>query len=155
MLLNAQQAAQHSTYGAVEVATAFYRWSYRYPVPSGADVRAIDRVFVPGQSGKAEASLIADYVRNPNPSGGVVKDGTDFYLSTATGRWTAQAGNAAGDELISVQAAFVVDGVLSATETTTEAFRMRWVRGAWRIVGVAKSDPSKIAAGGTSFTAGC
>ena len=46
MLLSAQKAAQHSTYGAVEVATAFYRWSYRYPVPSTADIKAVELIFV-------------------------------------------------------------------------------------------------------------
>ena len=155
MLLTAQKSAPHTTYGAVEVATAFYRWSYRYPVPTPADIRAVGAVFVPKQASKSEASLQSDYARNPNPSGDVVKDGAPFYLSTATGQWTAQSGGTASEQLISVQAAFVVDGAVSATESTTEAFTMRWVDGAWRVVGVAKSDPAKVAAGGTAFTAGC
>jgi hypothetical protein len=155
MLLAAQRSAPNTTYGAVEVAAAFYRWSYRFPAPSSADIHAVRAIFVPADAAKSAAALAADYERNSNPSAGVVKDGTPFYLSTTTGRWIAQSGSASQEQTVSVQAPFVIDGVLSATKSTTEAFKMRWTGGAWRLTGVAQSDPAKLAAGGTTFTAGC
>lgn len=155
MVVSAQKVAQHSTYGAVEVATAFYRWSYRFPVPSPAEIKAVGSIFVPGEETKAQQSLTADYARNPDPSGNVIKKGTPFYLSTVSGRWLAQPAIADKDVVVDIEASFVIDGALSATRTTTEAFRMRWAEGAWRVAAVARADPAKLAAGGTTFTAGC
>lgn len=154
-LLAAQHEAPHTTFGAVEVATAFFRWTYRYPVPSASDISRASDIFVPDASASAQLSLRADYARNPNPSGGQVPDGTSFYLSTVGGKWIAQVGTPGGEEIVSLQAPFVVDGAISATKSTTESFKMTWVRGAWRVAGVAKADPTKLSAGGTVFTAGC
>lgn len=155
MLLAAQAGAQHSTYGAVEVATAFYRWTYRFPAPSEANVRAVAPVFLPGQAAKAEASLIAGYRRNPNPSIGVVRNGTPFYVSTVGGKWIAQPGSSPGVQRVTVEAPYVIDGVLSPTKTATASFQMQWADGGWRVAGLSDGDPARVAAGGTTFTAGC
>jgi hypothetical protein len=155
MVLSAQAQAQHSTFGAVELATAFYRWTYRFPVPSSADIRAIAPVFVPTDSARAQASLRAGYTQNPNPSTGAIPNGTPFYLSTVSGQWVANAGTSASEVLVSVEAPYVVDGAISATKTATASFQMRWVDGRWRVAALAKGDPSKLTAGGTTFTAGC
>jgi hypothetical protein len=155
MLLAALKSAPHTTYGAVEAATAFYRWSYRFPVPSAADVTAVRAAFVPQDSAKSAASLLAGYQRNPNPASGVVPDATPFFVTTVGGRWTAQPGRAASEQLIAVQGPYVIDGAVSPTKTATGAFKMRWVEGAWRVAGLAKGDPVQAAAGGTNFTAGC
>ena len=155
MLLAAQKSAPHTTYGAVEVATAFYRWSYRFPVPTASDVQAARAVFVPRDSAESEASLLAGYRKNPNPAHGAVPDATPFFVTAVGGRWTAQTGREAGEQLISIQGRYVIDGAVSATKTATGAFEMRWVDGAWRVEDLAKGDSAKVAAGGTSFTAGC
>jgi hypothetical protein len=155
MLLTAQRAAPHTTFGAVEVATAFFRWSYRYPVPSSEEIKHAAAVLVPDRSEAAQAELRSDYARNPNPSGGQVSDKTPFYLSTVGGTWLVQPGTSAGEQVISIQAPFVVDGEVSATKSTTEAFRMRWIEGLWRVVGLTKADPTKLSSGGTAFTSGC
>jgi hypothetical protein len=153
-VLTAQRLASKSTFGAVEVATAFYRWTYRFPVPSSAEIEGVGSVFVPGQAAESEASLRTGYRQNPNPSTGTVPNGTPFYLSTVTGKWLAEAGTSGG-VLVSVEASYVVDGAVSATKTATASFEMKWVDGGWRVAGLAKGEPSKLAAGGTTFTAGC
>lgn len=155
MLLTAQRDAPHTTFGAVEVAAAFFRWTYRYPVPSSGDIDRASALFVPSDSASAQASLRSDYSRNPNPSSGQVDDKTPFYLTTVGGKWVAQPGSSSGEQLISVQAPFVFDGSVSATKSTTESFRMTWVDNAWRVAGLAKADPTKLSSGGTTFTAGC
>jgi hypothetical protein len=155
MLLTAQREASHTTFGAVEVAAAFFRWSYRYPVPSDSQISRAAALFVPGDSASAQSSLRADYLKNPNPSSGQVPDATPFYLSTVGGKWIAQTSSTPGAQLVSVQAPFVIDGAVSATKSTTESFSMIWVKGAWRVAGLAKADPAKLSAGGTAFTAGC
>lgn len=155
MLLEAQRAAPRTTYGAVEVATAFYRWSYRFPVPTASDVKAVGAIFVPRDEAKSEASLLDGYRKHPNPASGAVPDATPFFVTTVGGRWTAQNAQAAGEQLVSIQGPYVIEGAVSATKSATGAFEMRWDDGAWRVAGLAKGDPTKVTAGGTSFTAGC
>lgn len=155
MVLNAQRLAPKTTFGAVEVATAFYRWTYRFPVPSSADIKAIAPAFVPSQSATAEASLRTGYADNPNPSTGTIPDGTAFYISTVSGTWVADGSTSSDEEVVSVQASYVTGGAVSATKTATASFQMRWVDGKWRVAGLAKGDPDKLTAGGTTFTAGC
>ena len=154
MLLTAQRSAPTSTFGAVEVATAFYRWAYRFPVPTSDEIAGIGPVFVPGKAAESEASLRTGYSQNPNPSTGIVSNGKPFYLSMATGKWLAENGTSGG-VLVGVEASYVVDGAVSATKTATAAFEMKWVDGGWRVAGLAKGEPSKLDAGGTTFTAGC
>lgn len=154
MVLNAQSLAPKSTFGAVEVAAAFYRWTYRFPVPTSADIKGIGPAFVPAQAAASEASLRSGYAQNPNPSMGAVPDGMSFYLSTVTGKWIAGSGTD-GALRVGIEASYVVRGAISATKTATASFDMKWVDGRWRVAGLAKGDPPKLTAGGTTFTAGC
>jgi hypothetical protein len=103
----------------------------------------------------ARQSLRADYARNPNPSAGVVANGSRFYLSTVGGKWMVAAGGTSSREVVSVQAPFVINGSLSPTKSTVESFRMEWADGRWRVAGLTKADPAVLDAGGTTFTSGC
>src|SRR5206468_3775183 len=80
-VLAAPRLSPQSTFGAVEVAAAFYRRTYRFPVPTSVEIKGIEPVFVPSRAAESEASLRSGYRQNPNPSTGTVADGTPFYLS--------------------------------------------------------------------------
>lgn len=155
MVLAAQRQAPRTAYGAVEVAAATFRWAIRSPEPSAVEVHRIAPLFMASKRSAAEAQLIADYAANPNPSNGVVAGGQPFYLTTANGQWLVGSGGSSDSVAVSVQAYFVIDGVVSATKSLTETFDLVWQSGAWRLQGLASGDASRLAAGGTQFTAGC
>lgn len=154
MLLTAQKSAPRTTYGAVEVASAFFRWSFRSPHPTAEEVTSAAAIFDPGTAEQAQAMLIDDYKRNPNPAVGEVSSGTPFNLSTVNAKWSVNVLSAARVR-VNIMAPLVIDGALSPTKTSTEAFDLKWLDGAWRVIGLAKADPSGLSAGGTVFTAGC
>lgn len=155
MLLRAQAEAPRTTFGAVEVAAAFFRWGYRYPPPSNSEISRVAALFPESGRADAQRSLRASYRQNPNPASGVVTDGMAFQLSTVSGSWLASAEGKDDDVTVSVQAAMVIDGALSPTKTSAEAFSMTWESGGWRIVRFDAADTAGLQAGGTAFTAGC
>lgn len=155
MVLSAQQSAPRTSFGAVEVAAAFFRWTYQSPHPTRTDVRAASAIFLPDSAVSAQRDLMSEYERHPDPSNGVVENGRNFHLTTVGARWVVQAGVNDTRQRVSILAPFVIDGEVSATKTAAEAFELQWTDGAWRVVGLAEVDSSKVAVGGTAFSAGC
>lgn len=155
MLLDAQATATHTSFGAVEVAAAFFRWTYQFPHPTSAEIQAAREVFAPSGAAAAERNLKAEYERNPNPSNGAVPRDNVFHLTTVGARWLVQDGAIEGQQRVSILAPFVINDSVSPTKTASEAFDMQLISGRWRVISLAESNPSQLAAGGTAFTAGC
>lgn len=155
MVLAAQKAAPHTMFGAVETATAYVRWSIQYPEPSAEDVKAVSAVFEPGKEAESIQQVMSDYERNPNPSNGNAPDGTPVYLSTTNGLWLVSPDSTSDRMTVSVNASYVINGVLSPTKTLAIAYVVVWQSGAWHVEKAQRPDVQKIAAGGTTFTGGC
>ena len=61
MVLSAQKKAQHTTYGAVEVATAFYRFLWQYPYPVVEDSDVVQSSVMSASAPTAFADIAAGY----------------------------------------------------------------------------------------------
>src|ERR1700709_765196 len=46
MVRKAQKLAAHTTFGAVDAAAAFARWSFQYPYPAASDSSSLSKVIV-------------------------------------------------------------------------------------------------------------
>jgi hypothetical protein len=155
MVLAAQQAAGHSSYGAVEVATAFYRFIWQSPVPSSADVQAVENSIFSPSAPTSFSDLAGTYEQFPNLSQGDVADGTPFHLSTTNGLWMVDPNSTADRVTINIAAGYVVDGALSPTRSTAQGFVLQWEEGSWHVVEGAQPDGETLANGGVRFTGGC
>ena len=133
MVLAAQKAAGHSTFGAVEVAAAVFRWGLRYPYPSADSVRALRPVLAPQTAQKQEAAWLRSYAgpyRAPISEG--VADGTPYYVTTANGAWLASAGSRTDHVDVQVEAHPVIDGAYR-TSTVNLQVGLQWVNGSWHV----------------------
>lgn len=155
MVLAAQKAAGHTSYGAVEVATAFYRFIWQSPVPALSDVQTVESDVISSGASDEYRDLAAIYKRYPNVSNGDVADGTPFHLSTTNGLWMVDPHSTADRVTVNVAAGYVVDGALSPTKSTAQGFVMVWQDGAWHVDGGAKPNAQQLANGGVRYTGGC
>lgn len=155
MLLNAQAAAPHSSFGAVEVAAAFLRWAYRYPYPTDAQADQVASRLVSSRASSSFRDIAASFRSAKDITGGQVARGTSFYLSTATGSWVVQGGQSASRVTVDLTAAYVVDGQLSSTKSAAVSATVVWESGGWRLLSEQAPDTGLLSAGGTQFTAGC
>ena len=153
MVLAAQAAAPHTSNGAIEVATAFVRWLNQYPYPTADDIVAIEKS---GIASNAPTKDIAGFFAgNPNLSGGLVPDGTDYYLSTLPGVYYLEA--AANDDVTaSIGTALVIDGELSSTLKGSITVTMRWETDGWKFVSSEGTrSTEELYSIGRPFTGGC
>jgi hypothetical protein len=155
MLLAAQKAAEHTSYGAVEVATAFYRFIWQSPIPSSSDVTTVEGSIFASSAPKSFSNLAGTYKQFPNLSQGDVADGTPFHLSTTNGLWMVDPDSTADRVTVNIAAGYVVDGALSPTKSTAQGFVMQWEDGAWHVVEGARPDAQTLANGGVRYTGGC
>ena len=155
MVLAAQKSAGHSSYGAVEVATAFYRFIWQSPVPTSSDVSTVEKNVFAKNARKSFADLEGTYKQYPNLSNGDIPDGTKFNLSTTNGLWMIDPDSTNDRVTVNIAAGYVIDGALSPTRSTAEAFVMQWEDGAWHVVEGSKPDAQTLANGGVRYTAGC
>lgn len=132
MLLAAQKAAPHTTNGAVELATAMVRWSFRYPGTSVGDAQTVSDAIISSTASAKFKDLAGTAAQNPNTSGGAVPDGTPFYLSTSNGVWHVES-NSTDAVAVSIGAVYVVNGAVSPQLRSSTTFSLVWERGAWRI----------------------
>lgn len=155
MLLAAQKAAPHTTSGAVELATAMVRWSFRYPGTSIEDAQTISDAIISSTASASFKDLAGTAAQNPNTSGGAVPDGTPFYLSTANGVWHVES-SSADAVAVSIGAVYVVNGAVSPQLRSSTTFSLVWERGAWRVksgsIDRTTEDLFRI---GEAFTGGC
>lgn len=153
-VLTAQKDAPNSDFGAVEVAAAFYRFSFQYPYPSVGEQQTVAGKL---RASGAPASYWKPYTAaqaGNNPTQGVLPAGTSFTMSTVNGLWRVQDGGN-GQLIVDLAEGYVVNGSLSPTKVGVGGFYMKWENGGWHIIDSHVVDQQKLAAGGTHFTAGC
>ena len=156
MVLATQKKAGHSTFGAVEVAASFFRWGYRYPYPSAAEVRNLQPLYASGAADTLQQQFIADYKRSYDPPpGGDVEAGTPYYLTSANGVWSVDSASTKDRIIASTQLHYVIDGSYSTTQTVSLTAVLDWQGSAWHLSSLKQSDPQRLTTGGTSFTSGC
>lgn len=155
MLLAAQKSAPHSAYGAVEVATAFFRWAYRYPFPSTSESQAVAQEVIAPAASAAFKDVPGSYANAGDITGGQVSKGTPFHLSTTSGLWVIRSGSSSDRVTVDLNAAYVVDGAVSPTKTAAISATLVWTSGGWHVLSEQQPDTSALSAGGTQFTAGC
>jgi hypothetical protein len=153
MVLAAQAAAPHTSNGAIEVATAFVRWLNQYPYPATSDIAAIEEN---GLASNAPTKDIAGFFAgNPNLSGGLVPDGTDYYLSTLPGVYYLEA-TASDDVTASIGTALVIDGELSSTLKGSITVTMKWEDDSWKFVSSEGTrSTEELYSIGRPFSGGC
>jgi len=155
MVLSAQKEAAHTPYGAVEVATAFYRFVWQSPIPTTADIQSVvDDVISPGASASYR-DLFGVYRAHPNVSHGDVADSLPFHLSTTNGIWMVDPDSTSDQVTVDIAAGYVVDGALSPSKSTFQGFVMRWENGVWRVAGGTQPDGKTLSSGGVRYTGGC
>ncbi|GAA4266608.1 hypothetical protein [Frondihabitans peucedani] len=156
MVLAAQKAAKHSTYGAVEVATSFYRWLWQYPTPNASDADTVSKSIMAITSPVAYRDLAGAYQRAGDKlAAGEVPPGTSFHVSTTNGIWRVTEHSTSNQVYVTFAVGYVIDGALSPTKTTVSGFVMDWENGAWRIEKSIVPDQTVLANGGTRYTGGC
>lgn len=155
MLLAAQAAAPHTTNGAVEVAAAMVRWTFRYPGPGADEANQVADEVIASTAAPEFANLAAAAAANPNPSRGVVPDETPFYLSTVPGVWHVESTEPDRAE-VSVGSGYVIDGELSPQLRSASTFVLVWQDGAWKLESGSLSRTTQdLYSIGTTFTGGC
>jgi hypothetical protein len=152
MVLAAQEAAPHTSNGAVEFATAFVRWIQRFPYPTSDEARQLQPVL-------AEESFtddLADYISSePDLSGGIVEAGTDYYMNTVPGVWNLES-VADDDVTVSIGSGFVIEGELSSTLRSSITITTHWDGSRWTIADAdGTRTPEELYRIGTPFTEGC
>ncbi len=159
MVLTAQADAKHTSYGAVEVATAFYRWLWQSPNPAAntADANTVSVAIMASTANDAFRDLAGSYtaMANTDITSGQVPSDTPFHLSTTNGLWLVEQNSTADRVTVNIAAGYVVNGELSPTKTAIIAQTLVWENDAWHIERAGTPDQAKLAAGGTRYTGGC
>lgn len=153
MVLAALASAPHTSNGAIEVATAFVRWLNQYPYPTADDIAAIE---IGAIASTAPTKDIAGFFAgNPNLSGGLVPDGTDYYLSTLPGVYYLEA--AAADKVTaSIGTALVIDGELTSTIKGSITVTVTWEDNGWKFVSSEGTrSTEELYSIGRPYTGGC
>jgi len=155
MVIAAQKAAPHTTNGAVEVATALVRWTFRSPIFNAQEANEVRDKIIASSATPEFKDLAGGAASNPNNSGGVVPDGTNFYLSTAQGVWYIESATS-NEVKVSIGAAYVINGAVSPQLRSSSTVDMVWETGGWHAksgsITRTTEDLFKI---GTGFTGGC
>lgn len=153
MVLAAQAQAQQTTSGAVEVSAAFVRWLNQFPYPSSVDIASIEKGSLSAQAPTKD--LAGFFATNPNLSGGLVKDGQTYYLSTLPGVWHVESASE-GEVKASIGTALVIDGALSPTLKGSITVDVRWEDGRWKFVSSQGTRTTQdLFSIGAPFAAGC
>ncbi|ROS47927.1 hypothetical protein [Frigoribacterium sp. PhB24] len=156
MVLTAQSEAKHSTYGAVEVATAFYRFLWQYPYPADAEANAVTDNLMSSSSPASFRDLPAAYeAAGDNMAAGTVDAGAPFHISTTNGLWRVLEESTGDRVFVELAEGYVVDGALSPALSTVAGYIMVWEDDAWHIEQGLTPDQDKLAAGGNRYTGGC
>jgi hypothetical protein len=157
MVTAAQSAAPHTTYGAIEVATSFYRFFWQSPSPAVTESSYIADNVIASTANAAWKDVAAQYESETWEQLVAEKQvfGSSFYVSSANGIWRVTEDSTSDRVTVEVAVGYVFDDVLSPTEVAGVGLVMVWENDAWRVEGGAPIDQDKLAAGGTRFTGGC
>ena len=157
MVLAAQAEARHTTYGAVEVATAFYRWGWQYPHPVAAEADAVSAGIMASTANDSFKDLASAYAAfaDTDMTSGQVPANTPFHLSTTNGLWMVSEGSTADKVEVNLAEGYVVNGELSPTKAAVISLTMIWEEGAWHLESGGTPNQAKLTNGGTRYTGGC
>lgn len=155
MLLDAQEDAPHTSFGAVDMAAAFMRWAYRRPYPTDRDIRVIGAEIVSPDASPGFRDIGSSYQNATDITRGVVPGETPFSLSLANGAWLVRQESTVDRVTVDLTANYVIDGVLSPTKTAAISATFVWQQGSWRLLSEQPPDVDALSAGGTQFVAGC
>jgi hypothetical protein len=156
MVLTAQKAATHTTYGAVEVATSFYRFLWQYPYPAVSESDTVSTAVVADTATDVWKDIAGSYEAAGNDATqGVVPAGTPFHTSTTNGLWRVTEDSTADRVTVELAAGYVIDGALSPSEVAGIGLVMVWQNDAWQVESGTTVDQTKLAAGGNRYTGGC
>ncbi|WP_104177389.1 hypothetical protein [Cryobacterium sp. Y50] len=153
MVLAAQKAAPQTSSGGVEVAAAFVRWLIQFPYPPTADA---DEVAATALAADAPTKNLSEFfATNPNLSGGLVADSTEYYLSTIPGVWHIES--ASNDQVIAtIGTALVEEGAMSPQLKGSLTVTVRWEDGEWKFVRTEGTRTTEdLFSIGEPFTNGC
>ncbi|MCS5732428.1 hypothetical protein [Herbiconiux daphne] len=155
MLLAAQAAAPHTTNGAVELAAAMVRFTFRDPSVSADEAAQVEPILFASTATPQFRDLTGALPQGQNNSSGVVPNGTPFYLSTVPGVWHVESAEPDRVE-VSVGAGYVVDGELSAQLRSSSTLALVWEDDTWKLEsGSISRTTQDLYAIGTTFTGGC
>ena len=151
MVRAAQDSADQSEMGAVEVAAAFVRWINQYPYP--ADAEQVQQSALSAEAPTRD--LVAFFDTEPDLSGGLVPQEEPYWLSTVSGVYFVES--AAPDAVTaSIGTALVRDGELSPSLKGSITVTVSWEDGRWTFV---RSEGTRttedLFAIGTPFSGGC
>ena len=151
MVRAAQDAADQSEVGAVEVSAAFVRWLNQYPYP--ADAEQVQQSALSAEAPTRD--LVAFFSTEPDLSGGLVPEEEPYWLSTVSGVYFVESADADA-VTASIGTALVRDGELSPTLKGSITVTVSWEDGRWTFV---RSEGTRttedLFAIGTPFSGGC
>lgn len=151
MVLTAQQEADNSTDGAVEVAAAFTRWIARTPLPSAEEAATIEAEVLAADAFTDD--LAAYLATEPNQTG--IEGGGEVYFSTTNGVW--QVESATPDAAtVTIGSMVVVDGAIDSTRANSTTVDLVREDDRWKVVGGGgRVDLNVLFENGIEFDGGC
>ena len=155
MVLAAQQTAGHSAYGAVEVATAFYRFTWQSPAPSESELSTVSSALMAKEANPSFKDLAAAYGNTGDITNGLVAAGTPFHLSTTNGLWHVSPDSTNDRVTVSIATGYVIDGALSPTKVAAIGMTMVRQNGVWHLLRGVSVNQDQLANGGVRYTGGC
>lgn len=155
MVLTAQKEAAHTPYGAVETATAFYRFVWQSPAPPTEELNSVSQAVMADDANPTFRDLAGSYAKVPDITGGVVSAGRAFHLSTTNGVWMIDSNATADRVTVDIATGYVIDGALSPSKVAAIGMTMVWEHDAWHLLEGAQVDQAKVSNGAIRFTGGC
>lgn len=155
MVLTAQAEAKQTAFGAVEVATSFYRWLWQYPNPSPTDADAVSAGVIASTANESFKDLAGSYQGVSDMTAGEVPAATPFHLSSTNGLWLVSEASTSDRVEVNLAEGYVIDGELSPSKSAVIALTMVWEDGGWHVESGGTPDQAKLANGGTRYTGGC
>jgi hypothetical protein len=157
MVLAAQAEAKHTTFGAVEVATATYRWLWQYPTPPSSESDTVGAEIMATTAPAAWKDVTAQYESDvwKSITSEYQARGGEFHTSSTNGLWRVTEDSTADRVNVELSVGYVVDGALSPTRSTGIGLILVWQNDAWHVENGTVLDQTKLTNGGTRYTGGC
>lgn len=150
MVLTAQQEADNSTDGAVEVAAAFTRWIARTPLPSAEEAATIEAEVLAADAFTDD--LAAYLATGPNLTG---VGGGEVHFSTINGVWQIES-STPDSATVSIGSSIVSNGALDSTQGNSTTVDLVREDDRWKVVrGDARVELNVLFENGIEFDGGC
>lgn len=152
MLLEARERAPHTAYGAVEVAAATLKFSYRYPYPTKDELRAIEEMYVD------DYDIVSAYDSRPTIAPDVAPPGMPLQATMVGGAWYLNSfGEEQGQADITIAFFWEIDGERDGSIARSENVVLVWTDDGWAITreGSTPMRPQEVLDKGVNFTGAC